>query len=391
MTKPYFARLAWGSALALLLASGLTLGGCLHSGDGDDAPATDETDMMEPEVDPAIAERNAVNAAFDAAEDAIDTAYQTTATADDLDAAEAAVQAVRDAITAATNVPQHERDAFTGRVDFLESGALAGAKFAYDQRQKAAEEAEKKAAEAMAATAAKLYAGIGEAPLTATGDGQRSAEYSGTDDADITVTYDPDLTTPGDTAATIVLTADDDTMVAANHGWEGKRYADAPGGDMVEAYVYSNVEPAKQGRKFGSDAAVLPTGAYEYELNADGALPESGFVAANVAFTGVTRTAGTETFDLPDPNPNGVTIINIPGSYHGVSGTYSCTPASGTTSCSAAVAAEGFTVSDADDWTFTPSNAEARVMDTADVAYASYGWWIKKAENDGPLHRKRVP
>ena len=182
------------------------------------------------------------------------------------------------------------------------------------------------------------------------------------------------------TEVTATLSEDKMTMVAANHGWAGKRYADPAGGDMYEAVVYSNVEAPTQGKKFGSAAAVTPTGAYQYQLT-DGALPSASFTAANVAFTNVTRTAGTETFNLPDPNPTGADIILIPGSYHGVSGTYNCTPATAADGCSAAVAAKGFTVSTGDTWTFTPSNAEARVTDAADTDYASYGWWLRKTEN----------
>ena len=238
---------------------------------------------------------------------------------------------------------------------------------------------------AMAATAAKLYAGIG-APmggLTDTADTTRAAAYNDVDEPTAGTAVDTLIRVNiGDgTAANVSnLSEDKKTMVAANHGWAGKRYADPAGGDMVEAVVYSNVEAPKMGRKFGSADAVTPTGAFEYQLT-DGALPSAQFVAANVAFTGVTRTAGTETFHLPDPNPSGADIILIPGSYHGVSGTYNCTPSTPANGCSAAVASRGFTVSTGDTWTFTPSDADARVMDAADTAYASYGWWLHKTEN----------
>ena len=255
-----------------------------------------------------------------------------------------------------------------------------------DAARKAQEEADRKATEAMAATAAKLYAGIGDAPLVSTGDGQRSAVYSGTGDAEITVTYDPDLTAAGDTALNVELMEDEMTMVAANHGWAGKRYADDAGGDMVEAMVYSDVKAPTMGRKFGSADAVTDSGAYEYQLT-NGALPAASLTAApaNVALTGVTRTAGTEIFMLPDPNTNNEQVITRSGSFHGVSGTYSCDTGAGRDqACTATVAAAGgFTLTGT--WTFKPGNAEARVMDSADTAYASYGWWLLKAENDGPF------
>ncbi len=259
----------------------------------------------------------------------------------------------------------------------------------------AEDEAERKAVEAAAATAAKLYAGIsapsGDNAATATG--TRSAAYDG-DDIDVRIVLDADGDGTADDPIDATLSEDEDTMVAANRGWAGKRYADAPGGDMVEAYVYSNVEAPTMGKKFGSVAAgLVATGPYEYQLSATGVLTPAEadgiggtgttFVATRVAIDGVTRTAGTETFELPEGRPQGEDIINRAGSYHGVRGTYSCDTNDGADACTAAVAARGLTL--AGTWTFKPSNAEARVMDSADIAYASYGWWIRKAENDGPF------
>ena len=225
---------------------------------------------------------------------------------------------------------------------------ISTAQMAFDDAE---DEADKTEAAMMAATAAKLIDGIA-APVGTVGTyttGDLIAGYGAAETIVVQIG-----TTPAATAPTATLSEDEDTPVAKNHGWTGTRYADPAGGDSYEAVVYSNVEEPTQGRKFGSAAAVTPAGAYEYQLTA-GALPEADFVAANVAFTGVTRTAGTETFSLPDPNPSDAGTIVIPGSYHGVSGTYSCVPATGTTSCSAAVAEDGFTVSAADAWTFTPS------------------------------------
>ena len=105
-----------------------------------------------------------------------------------------------------------------------------------------------------------------------------------------------------------------------------------------------------------------------------------------VSLSGVTRTAGTETFSLPDPNTGNQQDINVSGSYHGVSGTYTCDTGSGRDgTCTAVVATQGFTLAGSGTWTFTPSNAETRVTDSKDTAYASYGWWLSKAANDGPF------
>ncbi len=284
---------------------------------------------------------------------------------------------------------QEELDAANERADAAEQEL---------QEEKDKQAAEEAAAElaAMVATAAKLYAGISAPMGDANGtlaETDRAAAYNDGDDITGVEAGTRIVVSIGDgdantTEALIALSEDKDAMVAANRGWTGKRYADPAGGDMVEAYVYSNVEAPTQGRKFGSAAAVTDAGAYEYQLTS-GALTFAQLTAtgaaARIALTGVTRTAGTETFDLPDPNPNNEQIITRSGSFHGVSGTYSCDTGAGRTdACTAAVAGGGgFTLAGA--WTFTPGSAEARVMDAADVAYASYGWWLRKAANDGPF------
>ena len=239
---------------------------------------------------------------------------------------------------------------------------------------------------AMAATAAKLYAGIraqmGDGNLTNPQANDRDAAYGGINNNQILVSIgavDNDGTAIA--GSPVTLSEDKKTAVADNHGWEGKRYTDAPGGASVEAIVYSNVEAPKMGKKFGGAAA---NDEFEYLLT-NGALTNSQLVeaeaAARIVLTGVTRTAGVETFKLPVPNPDGVSIINVPGSYHGVSGTYNCTPDS--SACTATVADKGFTLAGGGIWTFTPSDANARVTEMEDPAYASYGWWLRMAANDG--------
>ena len=253
---------------------------------------------------------------------------------------------------------------------------------AADAADKAAMEAAEAEAAAMAATAAKLYAGIGaqmgDGDLGSPAANDRDAGYNDAGTSILVSIGGAD----GSATAANTLSADDDTMVADNHGWAGTRYADAPGGDMVEAVVYSNVEAPMMGKKFGSMAA---NDKYEYVLT-EGALTFSQINdnSGRVVLAGVTRTSGTETFNLPDPNPNNEQMINVSGSFHGVSGAYSCdTGNDRVAACTAAVAIEGFTLTGT--WTFTPGSAEARVMDGADTMYASYGWWLRKAANDGPF------
>ena len=312
-----------------------------------------------------------------------------------IDAASAALAALNMAITDGADLTdaekatyQREADNAAAPISTAQSSLDDAEDKAEEERQKAEAEAAAKAAAAMAVTAGKLYAGLehGLGSSTET----RTAAYN---DADAptagTATDTLIMVTSGTTAdspSPVPLSEDKDTTVAALDGWTGKRYTrTSPASEgTYEAIVYSNVEAPTMGRKFGAETVdqTVATRAYEYDLT-DGELPSASFVAANVAFTGVTRTAGTETFHLPDPNDPEATNIIIPGSYHGVSGNYLCNPATDTAGCTAAVASGGgFTVSSGDAWSFKPSNAEARVMDAADTVYASYGWWLHKSADD---------
>ena len=256
-------------------------------------------------------------------------------------------------------------------------------KAAAEKKVTDAEEAAEKAAMAeMIATAAKLYDGIGmpmgDANSPAAND--RAAAYNNADtpagstaDTLILVTIGNDTGTP----TPVVLSEDKKTMVAANHGWEGKRYT-AKGG--YEAMVYSDVGDPTLGNKFGAGDDKVYT-LVDGELTPANADNTSGnFVPNRVALPGVTRTAGTETFELPDPNTNNEQDITVPGSYHGVSGTYICDTGDGrSAACSASVSGKGFMLTGA--WTFEPADPNARVMSNPDTAYASYGWWIHKGED----------
>ena len=242
---------------------------------------------------------------------------------------------------------------------------------------------EEKQDDNMEATAAKLYAGIsapmGDPASPAAND--RAARYDTTNATTIEV-FIGDGSSPPEP---ITLSEDKKAMVPANHGWEGKRYADPAGGDMVEAYVYSNVGAPKEGPKFNSGigdgnvgfALNGTTGAVT--MNADLA---QGDAATRIASPMFVHSAGTKTFDLPDDNPGGETMIPIVGSYYGVAGTYTCTPATG--ACVVSREANGYSFDNPTAWTFKPTDPNARVMSTADTAYASYGWWLRKAANDGP-------
>ena len=333
--------------------------------------------------------------ALEEAHEALDTALAATLnTQGALDAANAAHKTLSDAIAAADDVSAADKAKYeTAASDAM--GQIAQAQKIFDEAEteRMAMERERQrmedaaAAAAMAATAAKLYAGIAAPTTTSTGEpGRRFANHAGTAGDRIFVGIDQ---------TDVILLEDKKTTVAANHGWEGKRYAAEPDGDgMYEAMVWSNVGEPKMGARFNSGESGVG-----FDLDTDGVLVStetigdgaaSGVFAADnasrIASPQFDHSAGTKVFKLPEDNPSGATRINIPGSYYGVSGTYTCT-ASGADTCTAVKASgEGYTlgVTGSALWTFKPTNAEARVTDTPDAIYASYGWWIHTAE-DGKL------
>ena len=180
-------------------------------------------------------------------------------------------------------------------------------------------------------------------------------------------------------------------MVAALHGWEGKKYTrSTPAAEgTYEAVVYSNVEDPMPGKKFGSSASV-PNDNFQYMLDDKGMLVETTVEPASnlVASPLFDQSSGVKTFKLSD----NMIAVKIPGSFHGVSGTYSCTPGTGNI-CAAQKVSSGFTLgavaasgnaftAASGTWTFEPSDANARVTSMTDPEYTSYGWWIHKSAND---------
>ena len=361
---------------AVLLAGALALAGC---GGGDDTP----TDPVDPPPDPAIAERAAIDKAIDTAEAAV-AKVDDAADAATVAAADAAVMAASSAIAAAANVPDAEKAAHTATVTVLANQLDAAkksrtAKMDDDQKAKDA---------AMMAKAMKLHTGIG-APTDATSNASRlHAAYAGEKIRVWIGTAGDGSDCDANTAR--CLSEDKKAMVDALQDWDGKQYTVTPTDDgTYTAVVYSNVGESTEGNKFGSTTQGLnDTSGFQYQLNAAGELIESeadgigenddAFVAKNVAITGLSISAGSKTYELPDPNPSGATKIEIPGSYHGVSGNYYCTPNSD--GCKVSVASSGYSLSDSGDtWTFVPTDPNTKIMDTPDANYASYGWWTHES------------
>ena len=344
--------------------------------------ATDTVRMAQTGMDSTgrmAAQRKALTDTMAAAQAAVNM-VDDDATDAQVMAADDAITALQAAITGAVDLPEGSTDMAQGALDSLTS-TLEAAK---TSRMAAMADADRKKNEANAATAAKLYAGI-STPVGSNASpvaDNRSAAYNDADTAIVVLIGDdatPTLATDG-----ITLSEDEDTMVADNHGWEGKRYADAPGGDMVEAIVYSNVGEPTMGAKFNSGN----TGANNVGFATTAgvlAVEAATNLAARIVSPSFDHTAGYKTFNLPDPNLGGATNVTISGSYYGVAGTYSCTPTIPDDGCRVNKAADGYTLvltgTGAGTWTFTATNPEDRVTETPDSIYASYGWWLHKSED----------
>ncbi len=357
----------------LAAAFALTLAGC---GGGGGTATTDPPPMPDPQMEcegaggrynadmtctsaeellmeRQAAQRTAISSAIDAAGNAV-AAVNDDSTDAEVMAANMAIEAANAAIADAADVPAEEKAANSGAVSEIE-GRLSAA---LESRMAAMDAADEAARMAMMATAMKLHAGI-SAP-GGSGEDTRTAAYAG---ANIAVTIG--------TAPVVNLTENKDATVADHHGWEGQMFTASPaGGGTYEAVVYSNVGVPMPGDMFND----------VYNLDADtgetGSVTGlSGHAPSLVASPSFDQSAGAKAFELP--NDNTVRVI-IPGSYHGVSGTYYCTPTGGGTNCSAAVATGGFTLAGGT-WTFKPNDPEARLMDMPDEIYSSYGWWIHKS------------
>ena len=381
----------WMAAGAMAIA--LALAGCGGGGGADTA-------MME--EDPAVAQYASAHTAIEAAVMLVD-GLSTASTDADVMAADAAVTAAMAAVTAGSDLSQEQVTALNMQIAAISSDLMvvkadrqaiadANAQAAEAERLRMEAEAEAErlrmeaeaeaerlrmeaeaeaerlrmeAAAAMAVTASRLHSGI-IAP-GGTGDDVRTGGYGTGDNTD-------DIAVTIGSATAVNLSEDDDATVASHHGWEGMMFTAEPmNGGTYEAVVYSNVGEATEGAMFSAT--------YEYDAEeVEGANTEltvtttDAAMQARIASPSFDQSAGTKAFELGE----NLARVVIPGSYHGVSGTYYCAP--GTGGCSATVADDGFTLGGGT-WTFKATDPEQRLMDVPDANYASYGWWLHKSED----------
>ena len=195
------------------------------------------------------------------------------------------------------------------------------------------------------------------------------------------------------------LKEDKSAMVPPLHGWTGSRHTAtvAAGATRIlegntepstistgtyTAHMYSDVGEPTQGPKFNSGQSGIGFTLIENRITVSGPSTINGVsvtyqnnIPVRIASPQFDHTAGDKTFKLPDPNPQGETIINIPGSYYGVEGTYDCVLV-GTGACTVTKASgEGYILGGENSWIFRPDNPEDRVTSLPDTVYPVYGWW----------------
>ncbi len=339
----------------------------------DNAVDVDDTSMYQTMLDDAVAkvdgaqggintktrrtnQMTALSSASGTLQAALTALSGSTPTQAQLDAANNALTALKTAIADGADLTDDEKAPYQREADNA-AAPISTAQMAFDD---AGDEADEAANAAMAATALKLYKGL-EHGL---GDNDNVRTGASDDAGVISVTIG--------TATAVPLAEDKKTTVAANDGWEGKRHTAEPTGDAgtYEAMVYSNVGDATEGDPFNEEYTLDGTTG---ELAID---TSDAAVAGRVASSNFDQSAGGKLFKLP---ANTVRVM-LSGSYHGVSGTYYCTPTSTTTTCTSTIAASGFTLTGGT-WTFKPGTATAKVMSVDDTTYASYGWWLHKSED----------
>ncbi len=368
----------------------------------DDAVDVADTSMYQSTLDAAIA-------AVDEAQGGIDTATRrteqmmglsdasgmlqtalaalsgSTPTQAQLDDANAAVTALKEAIAAGADLTDAEKATYV-REAANAAAPIDTAQMAFDDAMKAAQD---KADMEMMAMAAKLYTAIGDGPL---GGGRAAAIETATGD------NEGKLRVTTATGATPThLKVDKMAMVDPLHGWEGSQHtATVETGTNAGTYtaqMYANVGEPTPGAKFnsGADAPTLPGGgtavvgihyagfALDDTTNAATIGSASGNApntASRISSPQFVHSAGTHTFKFPEDNPTGQSVIRFPGSsYWGVAGTYTCTPGTAN-ACTVTKAADGYTLDGGAEWKFIPGDPNARVTAMPDSNYVVYGWWL---------------
>ena len=334
---------------------------------------------------------------------ALDAFAGKTATKDQLDDAKEARDDLKAKLDDAKDLSDDEKAQYQSAYDSAE-GTIASAESAFNTAETERVNDETKATRDMAkelhgAIRAQTDDGIGSddsdgAPVPDVGvdlsgvnanQGVLNAGYA-PDNSDIRIVIgDSGTDTDGEL---FTLKKDKKATVAPIGDWTGERFYHQQDTDdklLHEAFVYSYVGKATPGKKF-STVYVLQDEDQDYQLNSSDADlagdPSDVFAPKKVSIPSVTRTAGEHEFEKARTRDD---EIEVAGSYHGVAGTYRCElGSSDNASCTAKVTADGLMLGgdDSPTWVFVPSSRDARVSDSSDTDYASFGWWVQKEGGD---------
>ena len=347
--------------LVLVASLALLLAGC---GGGSSSM---EEPTEPPAVDPAVAERAAINEAIMMARTAV-PGIDNDSTDSEVSAAETAIADARAAIAAATNVPAEEKAANTATVDTL-AAQLTAAKTARMAAMDAADEA---MAKAMAETGKLLHAALGGPQ--AGGNALANNEVAPTlAAAGLTInaaTGAGALPDSGDGSDPAAVTLEAGDSAGSLNGWAGTDYAHSAGtGDAKvtnEARIYTNQgAPTRKAFTTVHTLDGTPVDGTNTTLSVDSTAEYALVMAA--AFTH----SGTQNH----PIPANTIALKVRGTYDGAPGEYSCTgTCTSTNDGSGSPSALGGT------WTFKPDSGA--MVSQPDAHYLYYGWWVSK-DSDG--------
>lgn len=301
-------------------------------------------------VDRAKDQRAAIDRAIKAAETAVETLGEGSDEAA-LAAAKEAVSDAKGAVTAASALSTAEKDAYGTAIRAIERSLDA---------------AEVIVEAALAMAAERLSMAL---------EGSRISGIS----AAVTHAAAPVMsgTVPGNPATPVLglETAAVRDSASTVDGWRRGRYtgSDESAGISDTVVLFTNIE-APGAQPFSGEGGRYGTA---NGLDADGNLPIVGttdatLIASSAFPTGVgirEHTAG----------PGGT--VEVAGSFDGASGTYVCTPMSGS-ACTSAVRSGGGTRLSGG-WKFVP--AQGAQVPTPDDEYQYFGWWLRKAEGGWAL------
>ena len=312
-----------------------------------------------PAVDPAVAERAAINEAIMMARTAV-PGIDNDSTDSEVSAADTAIESARTAIANAANVPAAEKAANTTTVDTL-AAQLTAAK---TDRMAAIDAANEAAVKAMAAVGKALHAALAGTTAGANENALSNAPTPTLSSAGLAIDAVAGAGALADGTDPDAVTLEAGDSAGSLNGWAGTDYALTTGtGDAKvtnEARVYTN-RGAPGTDDFG-DVHTLTDGSL---IVASGNL---GLVMA-AAFTH----SGTQTYPVPDRSD----AVYFRGTYDGAPGEYSCA-----TGCSSTNDGSGSPSVLGGTWTFTPD--KGAMVSQPDAHYLYYGWWVSKDSDGDP-------